>query len=120
MDGVGVLPRFVGLPGGDGPAGLGQNEADRPPRRMRGARVNAPSDLDEPAPHAHSTAASDDDPRREIAQLREALWACYAVAGGDPAAYADDDLDSSELASLVVDCVRDLRGFFDAARRDLR
>lgn len=42
------------------------------------------------------------------------------IAGGDPGRYRLDDLDSAERVPLVIDCVRDLTGSFDAARRDLR
>jgi hypothetical protein len=56
----------------------------------------------------------------ELDLLRTALWECYVLAGGDPEVHTLDTLDSVSLAPLVVDCVRDLRGFFDAARRDLR
>ena len=56
----------------------------------------------------------------EIDTLRSALWECYVLAGGDPEVHTLDELDSQRLGPLVVDCVRDLRGFFDAARRDLR
>jgi hypothetical protein len=70
-----------------------------------------------------STAAiglrSEADLGHEIGVLRQGLWACYAVAGGDPPADGGE-LGSEELVALVVDCVRDLRGFFEAARRDLR
>lgn len=58
--------------------------------------------------------------RAEIETLRSALWQCYMLAGGDPLTRRADDLDSDRLGALVIDCVRDLRGFFDAARRDLR
>lgn len=56
----------------------------------------------------------------EIDTLRAALWQCYVLAGGDPDTHNAEELDSQRLGALVVDCVRDLRGFFDAARRDLR
>ena len=56
----------------------------------------------------------------EIDTLRAALWQCYVLAGGDPHTHSADELDSERLGALVIDCVRDLRGFFDAARRDLR
>lgn len=55
----------------------------------------------------------------EIDSLRAALWQCYVLAGGDPHTHRAEELDSDRLGALVVDCVRDLRGFFDAARRDL-
>ena len=56
----------------------------------------------------------------EIAELRQGLWQCYVLAGGDPEHYRLEDIRSEDLVPLVIDCVRDLRGFFDAARRDLR
>jgi len=59
-------------------------------------------------------------PDAEIAALRAALWECYVLAGGDAQAHPLASLDSAELGPLVVDCVRDLRGFFDALRRDGR
>ena len=68
--------------------------------------VNDVPSIDRPADEP-PTPCREADLLLEIRQLREGLWDCYAIAGGDP-------------ASLVVDCVRDLRGFFDAARRDLR
>lgn len=55
----------------------------------------------------------------EIDTLRSALCECYVLAGGDPEVHTLDELDSQRLGALVIDCVRDLRGFFDAARRDL-
>jgi hypothetical protein len=67
-----------------------------------------------PAPRAPIRASD------EVLLLRQGLWECYAIAGGDPQQYADHELDDAALVALVVDCVRDLRGFFDAARRDLR
>jgi len=60
------------------------------------------------------------DLRREIELLRQGLWDCYALAGGDPDNYTTDEVSSEDLVPLVLDCVRDLRGLFDAARRDLR
>ncbi|MCK7592344.1 hypothetical protein [Pseudomarimonas salicorniae] len=54
----------------------------------------------------------------EVAELRAALWQCYVLAGGDGEALTPDQLDSRELGLLAVDCVRDLRGFFAAARLD--
>lgn len=56
----------------------------------------------------------------EVQRLREALWACYETAGGDPHDYLGDDMSNEQLVALVLDCVQDLRGLFDAARRDLR
>lgn len=56
----------------------------------------------------------------EINALRQGLWDCYVLAGGDPEHYRLEDIPSDDLVPLVIDCVRDLRGFFDAARRDLR
>lgn len=56
----------------------------------------------------------------EIAELRQGLWECYVLAGGDPEHYRLEDIRTEDLVPLVIDCVRDLRGFFDAARRDLR
>jgi hypothetical protein len=76
----------------------------------------ASSSIPEPPGTAPGLAAL----QAEIAALRQALWECYALAGGDPGHYRLDELGSDELVPLVVDCVRDLRGFFDAARRDLR
>ena len=61
-----------------------------------------------------------DGRKEEIEQLRQGLWQCYVLAGGDPEQYRLQDMDRDELVPLVIDCVRDLRGFFDAARRDLR
>lgn len=58
--------------------------------------------------------------QRQIELLREGLWACYATAGGDRDSYAGHELGNEELVALVLDCVSDLRGLFDAARRDLR
>lgn len=58
--------------------------------------------------------------QNEIEQLRQGLWECYVLAGGDPQHYRLEDMSSDDLVPLVIDCVRDLRGFFDAARRDLR
>jgi hypothetical protein len=58
--------------------------------------------------------------RAEIDGLRASLWQCYLLAGGDAQRDALGELDSQQLATLTLDCVRDLRGFFDAARRDLR
>lgn len=57
---------------------------------------------------------------QEIQRLRQGLWECYVLAGGDPEHYRLEDMHSDELVPLAIDCVRDLRGFFDAARRDLR
>ena len=57
---------------------------------------------------------------RDVAELRAALWVCYAAAGGDPRDYVDDAISNAQLIALVLDCVQDLRGLFDAARRDLR
>jgi hypothetical protein len=58
--------------------------------------------------------------RAEIDSLRASLWQCYLLAGGDAQLDGPGDLDNQQLAALTLDCVRDLRGFFDAARRDLR
>lgn len=69
---------------------------------------------DDDTPHRHAELLA------ELNRLRAGLWECYRIAGGDPGHYRLDDLDSAELVPLVIDCVRDLRGFFDAARRDLR
>lgn len=66
-----------------------------------------------------SVSASDDHREREIERLRQGLWACYALAGGDTEHYTADSLSNEDLVPLVIDCVRDLRGLFDAARRDL-
>ena len=68
-----------------------------------------------------SSAFAPEDPReREIRTLRQGLWDCYALAGGDPEQYVADAVSSEDLIALVLDCVHDLRGLFDAARRDLR
>lgn len=64
--------------------------------------------------------AADTGLAREVQMLREGLWACYAIAGGDPHHANSDDISNEELVPLVLDCVRDLRGWFEAARRDLR
>lgn len=67
-----------------------------------------------------SSAASADPREREILLLRQGLWDCYALAGGDPDQYVTDAVSNEDLIALVLDCVHDLRGLFDAARRDLR
>lgn len=58
-------------------------------------------------------------PVDEVHLLRQGLWECYALAGGDPEHYDIARISSEDLVPLVLDCVRDLRGLFAAARRDL-
>ncbi len=64
------------------------------------------------------TSTAPRSPDDEIAALRAALWECYVLAGGEASTHPQASLHSAELAALAVDCVRDLRGFFDAMRRD--
>ncbi len=66
-----------------------------------------------------ASVTSEDHRDGEIERLRHGLWACYALAGGDTEHYSADSLSNEDLVPLVIDCVRDLRGLFDAARRDL-
>lgn len=55
---------------------------------------------------------------KEVRELRQALWDCYMLSGGEAQAEVPNDLDSSELAPMVIDCVHDLRAHFEAARVD--
>lgn len=55
---------------------------------------------------------------KEVRELRQALWDCYTMSGGEAHADVPSDLDSSELIPMVIDCVHDLRAHFDAARVD--